>query len=170
MWPGYLLWPSMCLSPTSALPPSPTWRLSQRGPPSSLLHFGTATNKISRLRAFVLERALPHVTNASRHQELLPPSLNNNTIVITLPTTHHKGTHTVKMATPSKMSRANNMQLFHMLPKNGLYYEFWVSLHSVCYALRTAPPNDSFDRMKRMRRTRPALFAASFPQSCPPRS
>ncbi|KAL2285031.1 hypothetical protein FJTKL_08555 [Diaporthe vaccinii] len=29
------------------------------------------------------------------------------------------------MATLSKMSRANNMQLFHMLPKNGLYYEFW---------------------------------------------
>lgn len=30
------------------------------------------------------------------------------------------------MATLSKMSRAHNMQLFGMLPKNGLYYEFWV--------------------------------------------
>lgn len=35
------------------------------------------------------------------------------------------------MATVSKMSRAHNMQLFGMLPKNGLYYEFWVSFDSV---------------------------------------
>lgn len=77
---------------------------------------------------------MPHVANASRYrQELLPSSLNNTTppshspLLIannTLP--HTPVVHTSKMATLSKMSRANNMQLFHMLPKNGLYYEFWV--------------------------------------------
>lgn len=30
-------------------------------------------------------------------------------------------------AAPSKMNRALSMQMFNRLPKNGLYYDFWVS-------------------------------------------
>ncbi|KAK7718452.1 hypothetical protein SLS64_002407 [Diaporthe eres] len=44
------------------------------------------------------------------------------------------------MATLSKMSRANNMQLFHMLPKNGLYYEFWYDDDANTHTVRRILP------------------------------
>lgn len=40
------------------------------------------------------------------------------------------------MAKLSKMSRDNNMQMFGMLPKYGMYYEFWVSFDNPCSVQR----------------------------------
>lgn len=78
--------------------------------------FPTSPTRRDKDRSFCLRPSTTTVPPSHSPFLIAKTSLPQNAVV-----------HTAKMAMLSKMTRSHNMQMFSRLPKNGMYYEFWVS-------------------------------------------